>query len=70
MVHVTVGTNKIKSMGHMYQIKRNQRHLNSGDFVTDLENVDWSPVMLCNDVNDAVKLFQTAFSEVCNHHAP
>lgn len=70
LVHVTIGNVKINNNGHKYHISRNYKHFNYDDFTHELDNVDWSPVYSCNDVNIAVNKFQDMFSKVCNTHAP
>jgi len=54
-VNTSIGTHtKVNKTGHKYQYNRNNKHFNVTDFVTDLNNVNWTPVTHCNDVNVAV----------------
>ena len=40
------------------------------DFISDLTMVDWTEVLVCIDLDQAVELFTRKFREVLNIHAP
>lgn len=70
MVYVTIGNNKVSKSGHKTKFTRNYKHLDAHDFTSDLNNVDWTQITKCSDVNDAAHMFQSLFINVCNNHAP
>ena len=50
--------------------KRSYKYFKKEDFLADLEQVDWSDVNTCEDVNLAVDLFTRIFRKILNIHAP
>ena len=49
---------------------RSLKNFNKKDFQTNLINTDWSPVLLCDNVNDAWSNFKSIFLPVINTMAP
>ena len=50
--------------------KRSYKQFNSQAFLTDIENIDWSDVYSCADVDQATECFTRKFRYVLNKHAP
>ena len=50
--------------------KRTYKKFNPRDFLTDLRNVDWSDVFVCDDVDHATEILTLKFKSVLDHHAP
>ena len=49
---------------------RTYKNFNSTEFRNDLQNVDWTNVLTCNDLNLAVELFTSYLNFVYYNHAP
>ena len=50
--------------------KRTYKDFKNQAFLQDLQQVDWSSVYSCIDVDNAVSTFTDLFSQVLNIHAP
>ena len=71
--HHLVFTNRKKakiSHSFSYIPCRCYTKLIDADFQRDVENIDWSPVLDCNDLDTAVNIFQELFMSVVDIHAP
>ena len=51
-------------------IKRSYKKFNRQAFLSDVENIDWSDVLGCEDVDLATECFTRKFRYVLNVHAP
>ena len=50
--------------------KRSYKHFNTHDFLDQLSKIDWSPVYLSQDIDQAVEIFTSLFKYVLDEHAP
>ena len=50
--------------------KRSYKNFKKEDFLADLEQVDWSDLYTCRDVDLSVELFTRKFRNILNIHAP
>ena len=50
--------------------KRSYKTFVAQDFTNHLSSIDWWPVYVCQDVDDAVRIFTDLFRHVLNQHAP
>ena len=51
-------------------VKRSFRNFLPDNFVHDLSSIDWTPVYLRQDVDEAVKVFTSLYLKVLDAHAP
>ena len=49
---------------------RSYKKFNSNKFLQDLQKVNWIDVLICQDLDEAVRLFTTKFNLIYNMHAP
>ena len=49
---------------------RSFKHFNEHDFINCIKELNWNHVYDCNDVNEALKIWQDLFTKACNKHAP
>ena len=51
-------------------VKRSFKNFSQHDFLKDLSNIDWTPVYMMQDVDDAVAVFSHLYLTVLDVHAP
>ena len=61
---------KVKPTNYPTKRGRSYKDFNITEFLTDLQNVDWTGVLICGDLDEAVKLFTTNFNYIYDKHAP
>ena len=49
---------------------RSYKNFSREKFVADLDNVDWTPVYVCKEIDNAVEIFTNIFTGILNKHAP
>ena len=50
--------------------KRSYKNFILNDFLDHLSKIDWTPVYVSQDIDQAVEIFTSLFSEILNIHAP
>ena len=61
---------KIPQISVRVLFKRSYKKFNKNDFLRDLDQMDWTDVFLCWDVNNATETFTHKFKYILNKHAP
>ena len=51
-------------------VKRSFKNFPQHDFLKDLSNIDWTPVYMMQDIDDAVAVFSQLYLTVLDVHAP
>lgn len=60
----------ILKVGPKILYKRSLRRFCENDFMRDIGNIDWNQVLILNEVEKAIQLFNELFLSVADRHAP